>query len=102
MQTGADKTFSNLGDKLVDKGADLVDDVKERGKKVIDDAAELAARGSEKLAGVSEQVRDTDVEGLLQSAKDCASRNPIMFAGIAAAAGFVLGRFMSGSGNRPG
>jgi hypothetical protein len=57
-------------------------------------AARLAQEAGERLDRVAGRIEDRGVDGLTQDARQLASSRPLMYIGLAAGAGFVVGRFL--------
>ncbi len=59
--------------------------------------AKLAESAADGLQGVSEALRNKDLDGLLRDVESFARRQPVAFFGIAALAGFAAVRFLKAS-----
>jgi hypothetical protein len=128
--SAAGEILDNVGESIRKESADVVKEVKERGKAIIDEQLDVAAgevgivaevlqRAADELAGknsrfaaycaacaatgladVSQTLRNNDIASLVQSTERVAARNPAVFMGVTVAAGFLLGRFLLSSGHR--
>lgn len=59
--------------------------------------ARLAESAADGLQGVSDALRNKDLDGLLRDVESFARRSPVAFFGIAALAGFAAVRFLKAS-----
>lgn len=60
----------------------------------------LAERAAEQIEGLSARLQESDLSDLVEQGEAFARRNPALFIGAAAAAGFMLARFAKSSGRR--
>lgn len=63
-------------------------------------AGRYARTAAERLERLSTDLRDADLEDLIDRTEDYARRNPALFLGGAVAAGFLFARFIKSSGRR--
>jgi ElaB/YqjD/DUF883 family membrane-anchored ribosome-binding protein len=59
--------------------------------------AEIAEKGAEEVERLSESLRRKDVDELIKDVEEFARQRPAVFAGMALAAGFLLGQVISSS-----
>jgi len=69
---------------------DMADQSPEQGQ----GAARLAQEAGERLERVAGRIEDRGVDGLTEDARRFAASRPLMYIGLAAGAGFVVGRFL--------
>ena len=63
-------------------------------------AARVAEAAADNLQRFSQSLREKDFEGLVRDAESFARRQPAVFLGAAAVAGFLAVRFLKSSSNR--
>lgn len=63
-------------------------------------AGRWAERAAESIEGFSARLRESDLDDMVAQGEEFARRNPALFIGLAATAGFLLGRFAKSSGGR--
>jgi ElaB/YqjD/DUF883 family membrane-anchored ribosome-binding protein len=59
--------------------------------------AEIMEKGAEEVERLSDSLRRKDMDDLVKGVEDFARRRPAIFAGMALAAGFMLGQVLSSS-----
>ncbi len=98
----------DLLDKPINTGVDFVEGLARSARGFADDLdgdapqlAKMVRRAASTAEDLSHDIRDKSIEELVESAQDFARHQPALFVGVAAAAGFLLARFVKAGMGAP-